>query len=265
MAHEYTLNYNLIKPEYLSRQTADPPAPGDNPYLSGLHQAMDKIDEELDKAEEHRTALTGEEGLLYHDGLGNFSQVTLSPLFESAPAAGRYYCLCGPFAGALTTIAGVANRIQLHPCFALFSAVGSPVTLNLSIMVTTLVAGNAKIVVYAADPVTQVPTTLLGVSGLLSTGTVGVKTAAVALAGITSLLAGTRLWVGVWTSSTATCRAVSLASAYSFGGVGTASGASFGTVLRRTVTFANPAPNPWVYSAAELTLGITPYAVFVSA
>lgn len=265
MAHSYTTHYLLQKSEYLSFQTADPPAPSDNAYLPGEHAAMDKIDTELFKAETFRAALAAQEGLLYHDGLGNFSHVTLSPLFERAPITGQYYCLCGPFASPLTTIAGVANRIQLHPCFALFNKTGSPVTLNLSIMVTVAVAGSAKIVVYAADPATQVPTTRLGESGTVATDTVGVKTIAVALTGVTSLVAGTRLWVGVRTSSTATCRAVSLESAYSFGGVGTVSGQSFGTVLRRTVTFTSAAPNPWVYNAAELTLGITPYAVFVSA
>jgi hypothetical protein len=74
-----------------------------------------------------------------------------------------------------------------------------------------------------------------------------------------SFIKGTLYWLGIWSSSTATYRSIQLSNALIIGGIGAAGiTTTYGTVIRRTVSFASAAPDPWVFSSGEITNNIRP-------
>lgn len=185
-------------------------------------------------------------------------QKTLLPVEVIPLVASVYYPLGSLNATAMGALVGVANLCQLQP--VIWPENGAAT--DFSIVVTTiLAAANAKIVIYDSDATTGQPTNLLFESGNLSTATTGIKTAT---ANATVFVKGKPYWVGIrFSGATNAVRALPLAGVMTIGGMGTTSVTTQGTVLRRTITFANAAPSPWVFNSAEITQGILPAAIFL--
>lgn len=165
-----------------------------------------------------------------------------------SPVTGRFYD-GGAFA-ATTTIAGAANRCELYP--VLFSGALSIDQIGVAVS-TAVASAQAKVVVYSATAA-GVPNALLFESAALDCATTGFKQVAASL----SFAANTVYWLGVHHSSTATVRGIPVAGLPS---LGMAAGAdtALGSILRRTVTFANAAPNPWNFVASEVVAnGVAP-------
>lgn len=178
-----------------------------------------------------------------------------------APVTGRHYPLTGiPLALAPTTLAGAANRGDLSPwlCSRTITPAG------IGVVVTTGVAGaSLRVLVYSSDA-SGWPDALLWDSGSL-TATTSTQYRE-GTASVPTFTKGVLYWLGVLHSSTATVRAHALGSAMQIGGVGaTATTGNFGSIVRRTgLTFASP-PNPWGFSASQITNNVAPPMVLARA
>jgi len=142
---------------------------------------------------------------------------------------------------ATTTLAGAANRIDLFPFIPRADLSLDRLTANVT---TAVAAAEGKIVVYAANESGH-PAGLLLETGSLDFSTTGLKEATVSL----TLRKGVTYWLGIRHSSTATLSAW-VANATPDLTV-TAPTTQQRKVLRRTVTFATAAPNPWAYVSSE--------------
>ena len=71
---------------------------------------------------------------------------------------------------------------------------------------------------------------------------------------------GTMYWVGVHQSSTATLRSINVGSAVNLGLNGS-NGTNYFTVLRKTVTYASGAPDPWGFVSGDRAANIMPVSI----
>lgn len=153
--------------------------------------------------------------------------------------------------GAPGTTAATANQTRMYlyvpPYTQAYTAFGVNVT-------TAVAASLAKVAIYATDPTTGHPTALLGETADLDCSTTGFKSAALAL----TLNAGTVYALAVRPSSNQTLsmisRAVPLMARTAFSGGNEA-------YIQRNITYANPAPDPWVYAASEVQQFSFPFVV----
>jgi len=155
--------------------------------------------------------------------------------------AGRYIPTAMANSIATTTVAGVANQMNIYPWIPT-----RDISIDrLSINVTTLIAAAlGKIVVYDSD-VDGRPNNRLTETGDLDFSTTGVKEATVAL----SFLAGKQYWIGIRHSSTAT---VSAFQPYTMPCLDyTAVVTTAVKTLQRSLTYATAAPATWGYVATE--------------
>jgi hypothetical protein len=159
------------------------------------------------------------------------------------PISGRFIRNSSGVDTTATTRAGAANVLEIAPFIP-----QTNVTIDeLSIIVATAVASSlVKIVVYDSDANGR-PTTLLFESSDLDTSSTGTKSASLSAS---TLLAGKIYWFGVRHSSTATLRANQLYNSLNIDN-GSAPSTNMIKVLRRTVTFANAAPDPFVFDITE--------------
>lgn len=143
-----------------------------------------------------------------------------------------------------STLAGVANRMELMPFFA-----SSDMSIDrIGVSVSTGVASaTCKLVIYNA-----------GTDGWPSTvaweGSSNLDCSVAAFVEETlsfTFTGGKRYWLAVRHSSTATLRTVPVSGMLSLG-LQTSNGTTYFGFIRRTVTYANAAPSPWVFSASEL-------------
>ncbi|MCP9887814.1 hypothetical protein KBY96_07700 [Cyanobium sp. ATX 6A2] len=165
--------------------------------------------------------------------------------------AGEYYD--NAFHGtANATRAGVANEINLAPYYT-----SQPLRIDeIGVSVSTAVNGSElKLVIYGSTDEGW-PDELLFESLPLSSATVGYKFEGLDF----TFDSGRQYWLGVRHSSTATLRALNLSSAVNLGCNGS-NAANYFTVLRRTVAFADPAPNPWDFSANQRIANWAPNSV----
>lgn len=155
--------------------------------------------------------------------------------------------------GGVATLAGAANRIDLSPYFSPLS-----MTINqIGCAVSTAVAASLfKIVIYSSSA-SGWPDTLLYESANLSGAAVGYISATLSF----TFQSGVKYWLGVRHSSTCTLRTIAVASAYSLGLGNSGAAASQMTVLRRTLTFATAATNPWAFTSTDLVANITPPSI----
>ena len=146
---------------------------------------------------------------------------------------------------ALGTLAGAANRIDAFPFRP-----DQDVTVDLlELAVTTLVAGSTfKLAIYAADPVTNLPTgaPLRGTTDMSGATVANVQQAIAALA----LNKGTLYWIAIHFSSTTTVRANATAAMLNIGML--SNGATPMTVLRATQTYASGLPAGSLFTAVGL-------------
>lgn len=165
--------------------------------------------------------------------------------------SGNYYDAC--FHGSATgTLAGAANRFTLSPYYSSNHLVID----QIGVLVSTAVASAlGKIVIYE-NGLDNWPDTLLFESSNLDFSTTGFKSQALSF----TFDADRQYWLGIRESSTATLRTISVASAVNLGVAG-ATGTSYYTVLRRTITFANPAPTNWAFVKTDLVANTTPPSI----
>ena len=71
---------------------------------------------------------------------------------------------------------------------------------------------------------------------------------------------GTRYWVGIRHSSTATLRAINVSSAVNIG-LTTSAATTYATALRRTLAFATGAPVDWNFVNADRSAGVAPTSI----
>jgi hypothetical protein len=222
------------------RQVADLPSPSSGPGSAGP------------KGDKGDTGDAGPAGAAGAQGPAGQAGTPGLGLPRIGLVSGRFYD--GGLYASMSSIAGAANRIDLYP-------VVWPEELTISqigVAVSTAVASAlAKVVVYSSDAAGK-PAALLYESANLDCATTGFKQVAASL----SFAANTVYWLGVRHSSTATLRGVPVTGLPSLGMTAGADG-SYGTVLRRTVTFANAAPNPWAFSAAEIVSNVVAPSVRV--
>jgi hypothetical protein len=157
-----------------------------------------------------------------------------------AVIAGRYYALGGRGQAAGTgVLAGAAGRVDLAPRFrrTLFGTLHS-----IGVQVVSGVASaNVRIWIYTPDS-DGWPSALLWDSGNLDAATFAFREVT---SGLPDIDAHPLLWYGIAHDSNPAVQP------------------NPGSVIRRTgITLSSP-PNPWVFSAAELTPLITPPLVFV--
>jgi hypothetical protein len=142
-----------------------------------------------------------------------------------------------------STEAGTANRCDLAPFYTSqrlrIDQIGAAVT-------TGVASALAKTVIYGSNAEGW-PDELLYESGNLGCATTGYKFDTLDF----TFDSGRQYWLGLRTSSTATFRAINVSSAVNLGLPSNAA-SNYATILRRTITFANAAPDPWVFNASEL-------------
>lgn len=153
---------------------------------------------------------------------------------------------------ASSTVAGAANRCDLAPYY---TSINLPID-QIGIACSTAVASaQAKIVIYDSDA-NGWPGELLYESGNLDLGTTGYKFASLTF----TFQSGRQYWIGVRHSSTATIRTINVSSAVNLG-VNGSNGSNYFTILRRTITYANAAPNPWTFVSTDLVANVTPPSI----
>lgn len=196
------------------------------------------------------TGLQGIQGLTGNTGLQGIQGIQgatglQGPVVVSTnlPIVGELV-LCGKLTGALATLAGAANRIDIYPFIPDRTFTSDLVFVN----VTTLIAAAlGKVVVYASDASGN-PSTLLAETLTLDFGTAGNRSVALAM----SWVAGTVYWIGLRHSSTATVSVFPVTSTPLING-GAALVTTARSILRRTLTFATPASASWGFISSEIS------------
>ena len=139
---------------------------------------------------------------------------------------------------------GGASRIDLFPYTPSQSFDLDQLAVNVTIAVA---AALGKLVIYGSDEFGR-PDALLAETSTLDYSTIGFKYASLNL----SLLQGTSYWFGIRHSSTASLSAWQVYATPDING-GTLPSILGRKVLRRTMTFANPATPTWGFASSEIT------------
>lgn len=164
---------------------------------------------------------------------------------------GQYYD--NSFQGAANaTLAGAANRIDLAPYYTSVDLTIDQIGVAVS---TAVASAQGKVVVYSADANGWADELLLE-TGVLDFGTTGYKSENVNL----TFNRGTIYWLGVRHSSTATLRSINVSSAVNLG-LTSAIASNYATILRRTLTFATAATDPWVFTNTDRTANVAPPSI----
>ncbi len=164
---------------------------------------------------------------------------------------GQYYDNC--FQGSASgTLAGAANRWDMAPYFT-----SVPLSIDrIGVSCSTGVASAlAKIVIYSSTSAGW-PDVLLYASADLDCATSTFREATLSF----TFSSGTQYWLGVRSSSTATLRTVAVASAVNLG-LTSNTAANYATILRRTLTYATAATDPYVFTNADRTANVTPPSI----
>jgi hypothetical protein len=164
------------------------------------------------------------------------------------PAAGEFIGN-GMNATALGTQAQVANRTVIAPFVSAYD-----VTIDqLGVSVSTFVASaTVKCVIYAADSQGR-PTTILRETATIDAGSNGTRFATITSLALT---AGTKYWIGIRSSSTATLRTLGVGSAPALTYTNAAT-PEIESALILTETYANAAAN-WTYAASQHSNALVP-------
>lgn len=175
----------------------------------------------------------------------SYAALSLSPI-ALRPLAGEW--LAGFTGSTLGTQASAADRIDLTP-------IVMPVDISIdqvAIDVTTPATGDARVVIYASDDLGR-PSGLYAQSADMSTGTAGLRTAALA----TTLRAGAQYWIGIWTQAAPVLRVVTDAVPISWSN---ASPPAPRRVLRKSVAWTGSA-STWTYTASDPVAASAPVVI----
>ena len=167
---------------------------------------------------------------------------------EPGLASGRYISQTIN-ATALTTVAGVANRLDLYP----FVPARNLNINEIAIEVTTLLAlAAARVGIYASDASGNPAALIVGSSANLDCTTAGVKASTVTT---TPLIAGNVYWLAVLSSLAPTFRGVATAALHTLGHDATLN--TIYTCRRATATFgALPTPAPATTLTSSLAVWV---------
>ena len=143
--------------------------------------------------------------------------------------------------GTLTTSAGVAGYKEIFPFIPGFSFNCLEVGISVS---TAVASAEAKVILYAADSNGR-PTTFIQQSAAIDCSSTGTKTTAFDQ----DFVVGTRYWLGVWHSSTATLRAANTSSNIAIAWTNSATPTAVRN-LRVTETYGGTASD-WTYATSQ--------------
>jgi len=167
---------------------------------------------------------------------------------HQAPGTGHYVPMTmGGSSGGLGTLIGAADRMDIYP----FIPRGDMTIDRLSVNCTNSNAGSTvKIVLYASDTNGK-PAALIVETATLDTASTGVKEATVSQ----TLRKGVTYWVGVRHSAAPTLTIFGTAATPELTTAGITTNPR--KVLRRTLTYATAATDPWGYLVSEVTSATT--------
>ncbi len=160
------------------------------------------------------------------------------------PPVGEYLMTTCYAGWSPVALGGGASRIDLFPYTPSQSFDLDQLAVNVTIAVA---AALGKLVIYGSDEFGR-PDALLAETSTLDYSTIGFKYASLNL----SLLQGTSYWFGIRHSSTASLSAWQVYATPDING-GTLPSILGRKVLRRTMTFANPATPTWGFASSEIT------------
>lgn len=163
------------------------------------------------------------------------------------PATAEFVMTTMGSGGATTVLTGAAGRIDIFPFVPSADLVIDALGINCT---TAVAAAQGKLVVYDALANGQ-PGALRLETATADLSTTGNKTLTASL----TLYRGRTYWLGVRHSSTAALSAWALQATPDING-GTTMMTTARKTLRRTVTFANPAPSSWGFTAAEINAAV---------
>jgi hypothetical protein len=143
-----------------------------------------------------------------------------------------------------STIAINGAIVELVPMYF-----NSTVTIDQIGLAVTVAGGNGKILIYNTDA-DNLPTTLFYESGSLGLST-GFRSESPS--GGLTIPAGS-YWMGVWLQIPVTFRAGNVGSMCNLG-LSAGNDNTYNTKIRRSLTYAGSAPNPWTFVSSELTTG----------
>lgn len=151
--------------------------------------------------------------------------------------------------GALGTQAQVANRTVIAP----FTPARDVTIDQLGVSISTLIAGALfKAIIYASDADGR-PSTVIRETANIDAGSTGTKFAAITAL---TLTAGTRYWIGIRSSSTATLRTLNVASVPVLSYTNAATPVLQGALVL-TETYANAAA-AWAYASSQHSNALVP-------
>ena len=153
---------------------------------------------------------------------------------------------------ASSILVGIANTIMLAPYYT-----SQPLTISqIGVVVTTAVAASfVKIVIYATDA-NGWPDVLLYESSDIDTSVATFQFESLTF----TFDSGVQYWVGVRFSGIQRIRSINTSSAVNLG-MTASTATSYATILRQSVTYANAAPNPWVFVNAHRITNVTPPSI----
>lgn len=170
-----------------------------------------------------------------------------------APVSGTFWENGMQNATAHGTLAGAANRIELSPVIFPVNFTVDQINARCT---TGVAATNVKLVVYASGN-DGYPAGLIKETASLSTATTNTTQSE---AWSYTFLAGRIYWVGIRHSGAPTMRAIPVAGTPSLGIVD-ATATNHYTTLRRTLTYATAATDPWSFVAGDRTANVAPTAI----
>jgi hypothetical protein len=164
------------------------------------------------------------------------------------PASGSFIEPAAAMAYTTTTIAQVADRWDMSP----FTPSATYTIDQLGLLVTGGAAFNCKVTVYSSGS-DGWPDALLYETGDLSIASTGFKNEAVSI----TFEAGVQYWVGIRSSGTGTLRGIALIALPNLG-LALSTSTAQNTILRRTLTYATAATDPYGFTSADPTSSIMP-------
>lgn len=176
----------------------------------------------------------GPQGIQGIQGVKGDPGQALTPNFDKI--AGRYYDN-SPNGGNSSSFTLIANSINLAPMFVARGFTGDRIGIYMS-----SIGSQAKMVIYSTGD-DGWPSALLYESSAFNINSTGYKYASFDF----TFSSNTNYWVGVRSSGAGTCYSVPVNAQANFGTLG-ATGGFYYSMIRRTLTFATAATNPWSFT-----------------
>ncbi|MDX5412761.1 MAG: hypothetical protein LPK02_06915 [Rhodobacterales bacterium] len=221
---------------------ADPSAPFDLDALSDITpEELVALAAELAAARGDRSALALRLGTISNFASPNAGGVIVGQYYDNA------------FHGtASSTLAGATNRVDMAPFYT-----STPLRINqLGVAVSTGAASTSvKVFIYGSNAEGW-PDDLLYETAALSSATATYVFETLDF----TFDSGRQYWVGVRHSGTATVRAINVSSACNLG-LTSNTASNYATILRRTITFADPLPANWNFLNSDRVANVTPPSI----